>query len=228
MVKLSESRGKSGESFARLFGNESLGRLLSKVQAATIRSGFELEEILQAIIPDDQITSLEELASYDFDPKVKPPIQLVFKPSRQDPDLPQKSIQADLLIVDHQLRQFLLVEVKEGYVFDTKKSDGELSSLKRITNWLASEFPYRANYALCSFNQDSKELIVLGSKRRFSIDHVMTGRELCDRIGVDYEALTVHRKINQIENLDYFVSELLSIAEIRTMAIEIIRNSEVK
>ena len=50
MVKLRESQGKSGESFARIFGNERMAVLLSKLQSAIIRSGFELETMLEAAV----------------------------------------------------------------------------------------------------------------------------------------------------------------------------------
>lgn len=146
MAKISQSKGKKGESFVRIFGNEMMGALFSKVQSTAIRSGFELENLLKEVLPQEIETTLSDIDNDSLDYKKRLPIQVVFKPSRPDPDREKKSIQADLLIVDNTRRMFMLVEVKEGYVFDTKKSDGELASLKNITAWLAQEFAYRTEY----------------------------------------------------------------------------------
>ncbi len=215
MVKLSDSKGKSGEGFVRLFGSDEMGILFSKVQSSVIRSGFELEEMLIDAVSPEIITTLDDLRDDATDFSTRLPTQVVFKPSKPDPDNPSKSIQADLLIVDNEDRRFWLVEIKEGYVFDTKKADGELASLKNITSWLAQEFAYRTQYYLCSFNQHNKEAIVNGTKKRFSIEHVMTGQELCTKINIDYNELREVRQQNQAENRRYFLSELLAISDVR-------------
>jgi len=212
MAKISESRGSSGASYERLFGNPAIGLLFSKVQSTVIRSGFELEKVLQEVTPPEIQTTLEALADESI---VKPPIQVVFKPSKPDPESKVKSIQADLLVVDNVNRRFSLIEVKEGYLFDTKKADGELSSLRNITSWLAQEFAYRTHYYICAFNYESKEGIVNGLKKRFSIDHVMTGRELCEAINLDYDYIRELRRADQLENRQYFLRGLLAIPEVR-------------
>jgi hypothetical protein len=212
MVKLSESAGKPGESFARIFGNDEMGQLFSRLQSAIIRAGLELEGILEQEIPSEIVTTLPALTTSTHD---LPAVQVVFKPARTDPDSAGKKIEADLLVIDNQNRVMNLVEVKEGHVFDTKKADGELASLKSITSWLAQEFPYRATYYLCAFNQEDKQEIVNGAKRRFTVDHVLTGRELCEMVGIDYDAICESRKRDQLENRTYFLTELLRIPEIR-------------
>ena len=225
MVKIQESRGKSGESFARIFGNERMALLFSKVQSAVIRSGFELESMIESAIPSEMKTTLSELDEITSDIRDQPPIQVVIRPSRPDPDQPNKSIEADLLIVDNPNRMFMLVEVKDGYVFDTKKSDGELASLKNITAWLAQAFAYRAQYFFCSFNQENKAAIVEGAKKRFSLKHVMTGRELCEYIGIDYDELRRQRENDQAANRRYFLKQLLDIPEIRDEVISLLERS---
>ncbi len=223
MAKISQSKGKIGESFVRIFGNDEMGALFSKVQSAIIRSGFELEDILEEVLPQEIQTTLFDIQNKSLDFSQRMPIQVVFKPSRLDPENPNKSsIQADLLIVDNIQQKFMLIEIKEGYVFDTKKSDGEVASLKNIRSWLAQEFAYRADYYLCSFNQDDKEAIVSGAKHRFSIEHVMTGRELCEILGLDYEHVRKLRMADQKENRLFFLETLLSIPEIRAEIIEIL------
>lgn len=222
MVKLEQSRGTSGESATRIFGSESMGLLFSKFQAAVIRSGFELEDMIFEETPKTIHTTLTALIDPTRDVSQFPPIQVVFKPTRPNPDNPDKSIQADLLIVDNVKRTFMLVEIKEGFIFDTKKADGELSSLKSITSWLAQEFAYRTSYFLCSFNQENKEAIVAGAKKRFDINHVLTGRELCQIIGINFEALKQKRQADQAGNRTYFLNGLLAIPEIRAEIIALL------
>jgi hypothetical protein len=227
MVKLEDSKGKAGDTFVRIFGNARMAVLFSKTQSAVIRSGFELERMIEDAVPEQIVTTLDELSEITRDTEQKPPIQVVFRPERPDPENPSRSIQADLLIVDNANRAFLLVEVKEGYVFDTKKADGELASLRNITSWLAQEFPYSARFFFCSFNQDNKEEIVRGAKRRFSIGHVMTGRELCEKIGISYDELCARREHDQAANRRYFLSELLSIPEIRDEILSLLHDPKV-
>ncbi len=227
MVKLSDSKGTKGESAIRIFGNERMGILFSKFQAVVIRSGLELEETLRRRIPEGMFTTLEALSDVTQNTANNPPIQVVFKPSRPDPENLLKSIQADFLIVDNTTRRFMLVEVKEGHVFDTKKADGELASLKNITSWLAQEYAFRTHYYICCFNQESREEIVLGTKKRFSIDHVLTGREFCGRIGIDYDIIREERSADQVGNRRFFLTELLAIPEIRDEVLEILNATNV-
>lgn len=226
MVKLSESRGAGGESAVRIFGNERMGVLFSKFQSVVIRSGFELETTIAQEIPPKLLTTLGELNNPGRDTQALPPLQIVFKPFRPDPDNPKKAIEADFLVVDNVARRFMLVEVKEGHVFDTKKADGELASLRNITSWLAQEYAFRTQYYICCFNQEDKGEIVAGTKKRFSIDHVLTGREFCDIIGINYDQIRVRRSADQAENRHYFLAELLAIPEIRNEVINILASTD--
>ena len=221
MVKLSESKGTSGESAVRIFGNERMGVLFSKFQSVVIRSGIELETTIKEMIPEERLTTLKALN--EITTKDTPPtIQIVFKPSRPDPKNSTRSIQADFIIVDNSQRRLTLVEVKEGHVFDTKKADGELASLENITNWLAQEYPFKTHYYICCFNQESKSEIVAGTKKRFSVDHVLTGREFCDKIEINYDELRQKRNADQADNRQYFLTKLLAIPEIREEVFQIL------
>ena len=58
-----------------------------------------------------------------------------------------------------------------------------------FASWIAQATGYEATYYFCSFNQDDKDAICMGAKGRFDVSHAMTGRELCDLLGIDYAAL---------------------------------------
>ena len=53
MAKIENSKVKNtGGGYARLFGNEELGELITKVHSAVISSGSELEKMINSILND--------------------------------------------------------------------------------------------------------------------------------------------------------------------------------
>jgi len=63
MVKISETKGRSdaNSGYARLFGNQQLGQLISRVHATVIRTGNELERIIEAATPEHLKTTLDTI-----------------------------------------------------------------------------------------------------------------------------------------------------------------------
>ena len=55
MPKITDSKGRSDENsgYARLFGNQQLGQLMSRIQATVIRTGNELEHLIEQEMPDE-------------------------------------------------------------------------------------------------------------------------------------------------------------------------------
>jgi hypothetical protein len=69
-----------------------------------------------------------------------------------------------------------------------------------------------------------KEKIVSGFKRKITKDMAMTGKELCEMLGLDYEAIINSRIHQQIRNLDYFLDGLLKIDVVRKTIINKLEN----
>jgi hypothetical protein len=67
---------------------------------------------------------------------------------------------------------------------------------------------------MCSFNAPNTDAIYKGLKRKFPIEELMTGKELCDLLGIDYEEICKARKTDQEDNIDYFVEQFLSIPNV--------------
>jgi hypothetical protein len=213
MPKISDSKGRTDENsgYARLFGNQQLGQLMSRVQATVIRTGNELESLLEKATPDEiKVHLADVLAGQESMSKV----QVVFKAKMPAFDASRGEV-ADILLFDHMRKQAMVVELKDGDTFDTKKSSGELESMTNFSNWLSKSTGYQTAFYFCSFNQTDKQAIIYGAKGRFDISHAMTGRELCELLSIDYDALRKKRQEDQPENLRYFISELLRIEEIR-------------
>lgn len=219
MPKIADSKGRSDENsgYARLFGNQQLGQLMSRVQATVIRTGNELESLLKKETPDELKANLDDILAGQ---KSIAKIQVVFNAKMPAIGKSRGEV-ADILIFDHAIKRAMVIELKDGDTFDTKKSSGELESMTIFAGWLANETGYNTTFYFCSFNLSDKQAIVYGAKGRFDVSHAMTGRELCELLLVDYDKLKISRQKEQPENLRYFVTELLKINEVRQTISEI-------
>ncbi|NJO18521.1 MAG: restriction endonuclease [Thioploca sp.] len=224
MAKISETKGRSdaNSGYARLFGNQLLGQLMSRVHATVIRTGNELEHIIEAETPAHLKTTLDTILGQQE--VFASEIQVVFQ-GRMPGTAGQTGGTIDVAVFDHQNRKVLVIELKDGDTFDTKKSSGELESMTKFADWIGRKTGYNTTFYFCSFNQDNKEAIVRGAKGRFDINHAMTGRELCVTLGIDYVTIQKRRQNQQSENLRYFLSELLKISEIRRLIQELLNKS---
>ncbi len=112
------------------------------------------------------------------------------------------------------------MELKDGDTFDTKKSLAEKEMLQLFVNHLAPKIPFRTKFYICCFNQLNKEKIVTGFKNVFIIDEVMTGKELCDILGIDYGAIVKMRRDDAVDNFKYVVEKMFEIKKVRSQFAE--------
>ena len=117
--------------------------------------------------------------------------------------------------VDSSRNMCYVVELKDGDAFDTKKSLAEKEMLQLFVNHLAPRIPFRTRYYICCFNQLDKEKIITGFKNVFTIDEVMTGKEFCDILGIDYDEILKLRNDDTEDNFAYVVEKMFEIEEVR-------------
>jgi hypothetical protein len=222
MAKISETHGRkdANSGYARLLGQPELGKLISILHATVIRTGNELDFILEADTPAELKTDLNTAINFQGG-ITEPKIQIAFHPSIHGGE-DKPGIRADIVVFDHEKRIAKVIEVKDGDTFDTKKASGELASMRAFADWIIKKTGYPANYFFCCFNQDSKEAIVKGAKNRFGIANAMTGKELCEILHIDYNSIRTKRQCEQIENRDYFLNELLNIPDVRKQILAIL------
>ena len=81
MAKISDSKGRSdtNSGYARLFGNQRLGQLMSRVHATVIRTGNELEYIIQEETPAHLKATLDSILSDEAGFLPKGNLQVVFQ-----------------------------------------------------------------------------------------------------------------------------------------------------
>lgn len=214
MAKIRDAKGRrenqSPSGYSRLFGNIALGNLLSKVQAAVISSGNELERLI--LERCQKISDFDNFVT-DLDNR-SPGIFVATKRQIKKSKKVESRFEPDLLAFDLVHRICYVIEVKDGDQFDTKKSEGERNTLHSFRSDVASVLPFSFKIYMCSFNAPSKESIYHGLKHKFPLDELMTGKELCDLLGIDYDEILDIRKQDQEDNIDYFVESLKNIPEI--------------
>lgn len=199
--------------YDRLFGLPELGRLMSRVHSTVISSGTELERlILQRV---NQIDDLEAFLEIEIMPEgvFVAPKRKIKKCKRFASITPEPDF---LIFKRRQEKQHChIVELKDGHLFDTKKSSAERQNIHAFAERNGRHIPYAFSTHFCCFNQDSPKAILAGFKNRIAPREAMTGKEFCDLLEIDYEEIVIFRKREQPENMQYFLSELVKIGPVR-------------
>ena len=224
MAKIEDSRPKgTSRGYHRLFGNEELGDLMSKVQSAVIRSGNELEELIK-----ERITPIGDLNVFLGRDTLPEGIFLATKKEiKRCTELYINNKNPDFIIFKHRdgNQHCYIVELKDGHVFDTKKVLGERETLYRFAERNTENLKHSISVHFCSFNQENPTVIWDGFKRGIPIEEVMTGREFCELLEIDYDEI-IEERLQYIEgNMWYFVQSLLDISEVREIIDELVLNS---
>ncbi|MGE5653893.1 MAG: restriction endonuclease [Bacillota bacterium] len=214
MALISNAEGRKDGGYTRLFGNDELGLLISRVQAAIITAGTELEKII--IEACDRkgmlISNLDAFLDTPHPEGVWVAPKKAVKKSRYS-----YHIEPDYLIFIHgprEIRACFIVELKDGDNFDTKKSAGEVANLKEFQNHIAAQIQYRTQIYICCFNAPNRAKVVEAFKHTITEQMALTGEEFCDRLGIDYEAILEKRSSDQAANMDYFARSLSRIPEL--------------
>ena len=80
----------------------------------------------------------------------------------------------------------------------------------------AQHLQYIVRAHFCCFNQDNKQAIIDGFKKKIAPEEAMTGREFCQLLEIDYDEIVENRSMQSPDNLDYFLSELVKIDSVKS------------
>lgn len=216
-MKIRDMKGRTDNNsgYKRVFDNEELGSLISKIQATVISNGSELERIILS-----KSTTISNLETFIEDAEAGTQAngtyicskRVVQKSKKYSVKINGKGIEPDLLIfIVEQHRICKVIELKDGDTFDTKKSLGERNNLETFKKEFGSKIPFTTSFYICSFNQNDKKIIKEGFKNIFNEDEILTGEELCEILNINYTEIINQRKNDAKDNLDYFINELLKI-----------------
>ena len=188
MAKIRNSRPKnSSGGYLRLVGNKRFSDIFVKTQSTVISNGNELEKILYRLA--NSFDDLDEFIQKSDKNQIKNGVYLCNKKAIKNSKYQLKSHEPDFLIfiINGNYKECYVLELKDGDSFDTKKSESERNHLIEYTNFIAPQISFNTKFFICCFNQNDKKEIVAGLKNKFSIDEVLTGRELCGILGIDYD-----------------------------------------
>ena len=216
-MRIKDRTGRNTNSgYGRVFNNNALGLLISKIQATVISNGSELERTL--LSQTNNISDLEKfIASIEADDGIYPDgIYVCQKRVLKKSKYAVHGYEPDLLVFLVQKRRLCsVIELKDGDAFDTKKAEVEKEHLEHFTKEFGIKIPFTTQYYVCCFNQDDKEQIKIGFKNKLDEEHILTGRELCNLLQIDYEKIVKTRQADAESNLRYFLKELVKIKEVK-------------
>lgn len=221
MAKIRNSNPKQQSGgYERLVGNKDIAAIFTKAQSTVISNGAELEKIistksnailnLDAFINECDTGTIIE-GSYLCTKKVVKASSYWL--AKHEPDFIAFTVNSTNNLC-------YVVELKDGDAFDTKKSVAEKEMLQLFVNHLAPKIPFRTKFYICCFNQLDKEKIVTGFKNVFTMDEVMTGKEFCDILGIDYNTIINMRRADAADNFKYVVEKMFEIKEVRSIFVE--------
>lgn len=199
--------------YDRLFSIPKLGTLITKVHSASISAGRELERLIRARV--DPIEDLDAFLRRSFIPDS---VSLATeKEIKRCTQLDTSVSVPDFIIFEHREshQHCRIVELKDGHVFDAKKVNGERRAMQGFIERNSSRLPYEISIHFCAFNQEDRQAIWEGFKKRIDIEEAMTGREFCELLGIDYDELVEVRSRDTEDNTRYFIEELLKIPQIK-------------
>ena len=218
MVRIDAGKpGRRDGGYARMFDDADLGALISRIHATSIRAGSELEHIIEREAEANQtrIPDLDRFLSNGVDGVFIADKRTIRAARRID--FPGAEPDYLIFVRRGNRRLCYVVELKDGDQFDTKKSSGEVDSLTRFSTTVGSTLSYETAIRVCSFNQDDKEAIVTGFKRTIDESLVWTGREFCDLLGFDYDAIVEERRADATANRRFLAQQLLNIPAMRDL-----------
>lgn len=182
---------------------EKLASMVSKIHATSISNGCKLEKLIaspdyNSHNPRDKVSARELNEGHFCHIKVL------------QTDCPaivgQDKIEVDYVVVGPDV--ISLFELKDGDTFDTKKSKGEINSLKTVQAYLKSLYPDKdVRYHFVLWNTAD---IKPGSIKVNDIEVgvMMTGAEFCARMNLDYAAINNSRRSVAKDNKKWFMEQL--------------------
>jgi hypothetical protein len=120
LIKDSKSGRKDG-GYSRIFGNEEIGALFSKVHATSIRMGNELEKIINS---HSYLMEEKEFENFIFDNlniNTKAKFVITKKLIKKLAKFIECAKEPDYCILILLKKQAFIIELKDGDTFDTKK-----------------------------------------------------------------------------------------------------------
>ncbi len=230
MAKIEETKdGRKDGAYTRLFDNIGLGQIFSRTHATTNRAGIELEKIINERLSPVSDQELNDLLSNNLSNINR---EFIVLGKKEISKLYKRNIlskQPDYIYISLVKKEINVIELKDGDIFDTKKSQGEIENLKISIEDLKSILTFKdfnILFKFASFNAKTKKEIVLGLKGYISENNTLIGTELLEMFNVNFNEIVNLRKNDGEKNIDFYLSSLLSLEDIRELIMNYIVENE--
>lgn len=227
MAKVKKAKAaNSTRSYARVLGVLELGALVSKIHSASIRNGNQLERMIADRV--EHVPDLDDFLTAEIMPEGV--LLATKKAIKASATIDFGRAEPDFMVFRRRGGQprCHIIELKIGHVFDTKKAAGERDLMHQFMARAAPDIPYRMTSHFCSFFQEDQNAIWNGFKRKIAITEVMTGRQFCDLLEIDYEEIVGVFNEDAADNLQYVMQQFVAHAPRDVLAEQVLANPALK
>ena len=95
--------------------------------------------------------------------------------------------------------------------FDTQKAPKMKETLQTIADYITSLTGLATRYYVCAFYATTIDSIYHGLKRAFAQENIITGRQFCQMLEIEYEIVLDKAVADQADNLHYFLHKAAEI-----------------
>lgn len=186
-----------------------LSEIYLKMQSALIKSGIQLENIIeneckqQNILIDD----FNKFVNLYFNKNVPPGEYLLAKSVLKKSFFYIKKNEPDFILFhiyndSNKLDDCIVYELKSGSNFSTKTVESENKRLISFTTIFDKILNYNFNvkYQICSFYNQKKDVIQKNFRYAVNIENIITGKEFCKTLNISYKNIILQQEEIKAQN----------------------------
>jgi len=204
MAQIKDANPKTPSAYLRVTDNPFLAEILQKSHSTMIRNGNELEDL---IAENSNLNVSKNISISSFDPSDYEDQTLIHK-FKIENQTSIKNTHVDFLLINPKNKSMILIEMKDGDNFDTKKATGEIDKLEncqRHFNKTYSEWETKASIVLWN-NED----ITQASFKDFRAkNYIINGRTIQNTLGVKWDNIELKRKQDRFFNTKWLIRNIL-------------------
>jgi hypothetical protein len=209
LIEDRKPKGSTKDSgYYRLIRDLKFADLLRKIQSCVIGNGNELEKLIYKNVRSENKFYNRELSNFkletvnDFVVQMKVPVPICF-------GLAKKNIALDNVVFTP--TDIYVIEIKDGFNFDTKKSQGEVKSLMAACDIIEKADPLNRKCISKIVFWSANSLQQVSFKAKGSEDMWITGKDYSSKFNIDYNKVEAERMEDAEKNLTFLVEKLIDI-----------------
>ena len=210
-IKKSKSNDIKKSGYYAIFGDEVLADLFRKVQSTTIRNGNELQDLIFneiSVLKLDSKTTFSDIVGLMatgqsfYVPNFK-----ISKSQLDDVGIKlkgKKKIDVDAIFFKDGI--LYIIEYKQGDNLDTKKSQGEIESLTKISNFFKNHGIKTNPKLVMWICDDVKNSSIKTTEHK---EYLITGFEISEVLGISFDKVQSIRNADQSDNIEYIKEQFI-------------------